>query len=178
MREFTKSMMSYTWGMSLFGVQQMVNVMRPPQQGQQHPATEAFNNVAQCTVEQMGDAVRSTYRIGDNVQRGMVDVMFSVFSLGMFNRGGGGGGNRGGWGSGRDFGRQASNIGQQTAEAFRQGMGAMGQAAGGMGQAVGGAASGWGRGGSRQQQQQQQQQQQGGDASTGWGPVPPPGSAG
>jgi hypothetical protein len=177
MREFTKSMMSYTWGMSLFGVQQMVNVLTPPRQGQDHPATEAFNNVAQCAVEQMGDAMRATYRVGDNVQRGMADIMFGVFTLGMFDRGGrggGSGGSGGGRGAGQNFGQQASNVGQQTAEAFRRGMGAMGQTVGVVGQAVGGAASGWGRGGGGSRRQQRQQQP---SASTGWGPVPPPGSA-
>lgn len=115
MREFTKSMMSYGWAMSLFGVQQMVNLMTPQGQRQQHPATEAFNEVADATREQMGDVLRSTYRAGDNVQRGMVDVMFSVMTLGMFDRNGGS--------------RAASNVGQQSAEAMRQGWRAMGQAA-------------------------------------------------
>ena len=36
MRELTKSVMSYTWAMSLFGVQQMVNALRPSK------ATESF----------------------------------------------------------------------------------------------------------------------------------------
>ena len=35
MREFTKSLMSYTWAMSLFGVQQVVNVLTPKGQNQQ-----------------------------------------------------------------------------------------------------------------------------------------------
>ena len=115
MREFTKSMMSYGWAMSLFGVQQMVNILTPQGQQQQHPATEAFNEVADATREQMGDVLKSTYRAGDNVQRGMVDVMFSVMTLGMFDRNGGS--------------RAASNVGQQSAEAMRQGFRAMGQAA-------------------------------------------------
>jgi hypothetical protein len=116
MREFTKSLMSYTWAMSLFGVQQVVNVLTPKgQQQQQHPAAEAFNEVADATREQMGDVLKSTYRAGDNVQRGMVDVMFSVMTLGMFDRNGGA--------------RAASNVGQQSAEAVRQGFRAMGQAA-------------------------------------------------
>jgi hypothetical protein len=156
MREFTKSMMSYTWAMSMFGVQQMVNLLTPQGGRQNHPATEAFNNVSQCTVEEMGDAMRSAFRLGDNVQRSLVDMTFSVMTLGASGRGGG---RRGGWsGSGSGGGQwggyaqQAANAGQQTAEAFRQGMGAMGQAAGAAGQAAAGAAqTGWGPMPSQQQ---------------------------
>jgi len=161
MREFTKSMMSYTWAMSVFGVQQMVNLMTPQGGRQNHPATGAFNNVSQCAVEEMGDAMRAAFRVGDNIQRGLVDATFGFMTLGASNRGGGQGG--------RGYAQQAANAGQQTAEAFRQGMGAMGQAAGAAGQAVGGAASGRGRGGDGPQPAQSQ---------TGWGPMPAPPSGG
>jgi hypothetical protein len=164
MRELTKSMMSYTWATSLLGVQQMVNLLTPQQgQRQSHPATETFNNVAQCTVEQMGGVMRATFRAGDNIQRGMVDMMFGMMTLGA-----GGGGRRDGQsgsGAGGGWGRQAASAGQQTAEAFRQGVSAMGQAADVVGQAAGGAATGWGRGGGGGGGQQPD--------PTGWGPVPP-----
>jgi hypothetical protein len=84
MREFTKSMMSYTWAMSLFGVQQMVNVFRPSK------AVESFDHVTEATEEQFGDALKAAFRAGDNVQRGMVDLTFGVFTFGMFDRRGGG----------------------------------------------------------------------------------------
>ena len=154
MREFTKSMLSYTWATSVFGVQQMINLVTPQGSRPQHPATEAFNNATKCAADEFGDAMRATFRLGDNLQRGMVDVLFGVATLGMFDRGG----SRGrGSGSG-------SNIGDQATGAFRQGMNAMGQAADVVGQAVGGATSGWGTCGRGASQSQQ----------TGWGPVPPP----
>jgi hypothetical protein len=182
MREFTKSMMSYTWAVSMFGVQQMVNMLSPRGMGQQnHPATDAFNNAAQCNAEQMGDAMRATFRAGDNIQRGLVDLTFGLMTLGASNRNSGRGGWSGsssgsGWGGGGNAGQgggnaqqqgggytqQASNVGQQTAEAFRQGMGAMGQAAHVAGQAAGAAASGWGGGGGDNSQ----------SGRTGWGPMP------
>lgn len=158
MREFTKSMMSYTWAMSMFGVQQMVNLFSQ-QQGQQHPVTQAFNNVTGCTEEEMGDIVKATFRTGDNLQRGLVDMMFGIFTLGAFNQRGGGS-------------RTTSNLGQQSADAFREGMRATGQAADVVGQFVRGGSSGWGcgggggRGGSSSSGQQSE--------PTGWGPVPPP----
>ena len=68
MREFTKSMTSYTWAMSLFGLQQMINIFRPAK------ATESFNRVTKATEEQFGDALKATFRAGDNLQKGFVDV--------------------------------------------------------------------------------------------------------
>lgn len=169
MREFTKSLMSYTFSQSLFGVQQALNMLTPQGGRGEHPATEAFNSTAQCTAEQMGDVMRATYRAGDNIQRGMVDLMFSVLTLGGMGGGGGrgegwsgsstGSSGGGGWGSG--VGRGAADMGQQTADALRQGMGAAAQTASVVGQAVSGATSGWGRGGGSSQAQ-----------DTGWGPMP------
>ena len=116
MREFTKSMMSYTWAMSLFGVQQMANAFRPSK------ATESFDNVTKATRDEFGGALRATFRAGDNLQRGLVDLTFSVFTLGMFN--------------GRGASGTTSDVGRQSAEAFRQGARAVGQAADAVGQTV------------------------------------------
>jgi hypothetical protein len=55
MREFTKSMTSYTWAMSLFGLQQMINVFRPAK------ATQAFDHVTKATEDQFGDALKATF---------------------------------------------------------------------------------------------------------------------
>ena len=187
MRDFTKSVLSYTWATSLFGVQQMFNLLSAQGSRREHPATEGFNSAARCNVEQMGDTLRATFRAGDNVGRGLMDLTFGVMTLGLFDGGGrrrgcagggcGGGrsdgrgeerGNAWGYDRGGD-GRQAANAGQQAADAVRQGARAMGQAAGAVGQAVGGAAPGWGSDwgsgwgcGGRQGE------------PTGWGPMPPP----
>ena len=149
MREFTKSVLSYTWATSVFGVQQMLNLVTPQGSRPRHPATEAFNNVTKETTEELGDALRATYRLGDNLQRGMVDVLFSVATLGLFD-------------GARPRGR-GSNVCDQTTDAFRQGVSALGQAVDVVGQAVG-ATSGWTTCGKGAPQSEQ----------TGWGPVPPP----
>lgn len=100
MREFTKSMTSYTWAMSLFGLQQMINVFRPAK------ATQSFNKVTKATEDEFGDALKATFRAGDNLQRGLVDVTFGVLTLGMFDRGGA---------------QATSDVARQTGEALRQG---------------------------------------------------------
>jgi hypothetical protein len=162
MREFVKSMMSYTWAMSLFGVQQAINVLTPQGQQPSHPATNAFNNVAGAAREEFGRTVESAFRVGDNVQRAMVDATFSVFTLGAFNRGGGGRSwgdtNAGATAAGAtqaasDAARQtaagatraASDFGRGTAEAFNQGMRATRQTADVIGQAVAGSVGRRGR---------------------------------
>ena len=115
MREFTKSMTSYTWAMSLFGLQQMINVFRPGK------ATDSFNNVTKATEDEFGDALKATFRAGDNLQRGLVDLTFGVLTLGMFDRGGA---------------RATSDVARQTGEALRQGGRAVGQAVNVVGQTV------------------------------------------
>src|ERR1044072_9341395 len=108
MREFTKSMTSYTWAMSLFGLQQMINVFRPAK------ATQAFENVTKATEDQFGDALKATFRAGDNLQKGFVDMTLGMLTLGMFDRGGA---------------RATTDIARQTGEALRQGGRAVSQAA-------------------------------------------------
>ena len=100
MREFTKSMTSYTWAMSLFGLQQMINVFRPSK------ATESFNHVTKATEDQFSDALKATFRAGDNLQRGFVDVTFGLLTLGAFDRGGGA--------------QTTTDVAWQTGEAVRQ----------------------------------------------------------
>ena len=115
MREFTKSMTSYTWAMSLFGLQQMINVFRPAK------ATQAFDHVTKATEDQFGDALKATFRAGDNLQKGFVDMTFGMLTLGMFDRGGG---------------RATTDIARQTGEALRQGGRAVSQAASAVNQTV------------------------------------------
>ena len=100
MREFTKSMTSYTWAMTLFGLQQMMKVFRPAK------AAESFDHVTKATEEEFGDALKATFRAGDNLQRGVVDMTFGVLTLGMVDRGGA---------------QVTSDVARQTGDALRQG---------------------------------------------------------
>ena len=80
MREFTKSMVSFSWAMSMFGVQQMANLLKRPDPNQPRgPATEAFDGVTRATADQLGKTLQETFRAGDKFQRGMVDMMLGAF---------------------------------------------------------------------------------------------------
>lgn len=79
MRELTKSIGSFSWAMSLFGMRQMANVLRPSR------ATEAFDSVTEATEGELGDLLRSTFKLGDRMQRGAVDMTLGMLSAEMFD---------------------------------------------------------------------------------------------
>jgi hypothetical protein len=112
MREMTKSMMSFSWAMSLFGLRQMTCMLMPQSW---RGATSSFDAVTRSTENQLGSTTNSLFRAGDNLQRGLVDLMFSMFTFGMAGRNG--------WGSGRrdrDGGDTARRSGQWAADATRR----------------------------------------------------------
>ena len=158
MREFTKSVISYAWSSSLFGLQEMAKFLTPQGWLQTDQAARSFNSVAKATADQMGSIARSSFRAGDNLQRGTVDLMFSVFTLGLLN----GSTCSGGRSSGNVSGSAgASNVGGQAVNFVSQTLGALGQTAGIVGQAMGGAIPRADCGSCS-------------SAETGWGPVRPP----
>jgi hypothetical protein len=82
-RELAKSIMRLSWSLSLFGVEQMSCLLRP--QSELDRAVSALDSVAHSTEEQMGPATRATFHIGDGLQRGMVDLAFSLFIPGSWS---------------------------------------------------------------------------------------------
>lgn len=74
MRDFTKSMFSFSWALSLFGIQQTANLLSPGK------AARAFESVTQATQSQMNDALKMTFDAGDRLQRSAVDLMFGFLS--------------------------------------------------------------------------------------------------
>ena len=79
LRDLTKSMLSFSWGMSLFGARQLVTSLTPDK------ATAAFDTVTRATEAQLGDVFKGAFRVGDRLQRNMVDMTFSVLQLEAFN---------------------------------------------------------------------------------------------
>ena len=79
MRDFIKSMFSFSWAMSLFGVQQMANVVAPSR------AMKSFDNVTNAAEKEFDDITQTTFASGDRLQRGLVDLMFGVLPAGEAN---------------------------------------------------------------------------------------------
>ncbi|HEX4963478.1 MAG TPA: haloalkane dehalogenase [Thermoanaerobaculia bacterium] len=68
MRDFTQSMLRFSWAMSLFGVQQMANLVKPSK------AAKAFEDVTEAAEAELGQMLRGTFQAGEALQRGLVDL--------------------------------------------------------------------------------------------------------
>jgi hypothetical protein len=117
MRDFTKSVFSFSWALSLFGVQQALNLMRPSR------AIGAFDKVTEASKKEMGDTLKATFKAGDDLQRGLMDMTVGIFTGQALNPG--------------RWMKMTSDLMKQSAEAVGQGM----RAASSSGQQ---GASGWG----------------------------------
>jgi hypothetical protein len=97
-------MFSFSWAMSLFGMQQMANlVMGQEPNRSQDKVTRAFDSVTRATEEQLGDTLLESFKAGDKFQREMTNLMFGMF---MPRQGGG----QGMMGAAKDAMGQASNC--------------------------------------------------------------------
>jgi hypothetical protein len=141
MRELTKSMLSFSWAMPLYGMKQMLNMTFPRDMSRPFgEATDGFNSVTGAMREQLGSTMRSMFDAGDQIQRSMVDVMFNL-GFGAFDpntwmrSGRDGGGRSGEYGQNRGHDR-GQNRGQDHGQGgYGQDQGYnQGQGSGGYGQ--------------------------------------------
>jgi len=102
MREFTKSIFSFSWAMSLFGIQQTTNLMSPEK------AAKAFNSVTEATEGQLADVMKTTFSAGDKLQRSAVDMTLGMFTGEALNP--------------NKWMRMASDAAKQSAEAMTKGV--------------------------------------------------------
>ncbi len=86
MRELTKSMLGFSWAMSLFPLRQMWNLTVPQDMSRPFArATDEMNAVARAAGDQLGSTLKGAYEAGDRMQRSMVDMMFGFFSAEALN---------------------------------------------------------------------------------------------
>jgi hypothetical protein len=78
MREFTKSMFSVSWALSLLGVKQMMGVLTPGQSQTQAEGAGVFDRITENTVQEFDDSMKGIFRSGDKMQRRFIDMMFSL----------------------------------------------------------------------------------------------------
>jgi haloalkane dehalogenase len=79
MRDFTKSIFSFSWAATLFGVQQTLNLLNPSQ------AAKAFNHVTEAAVGEFDGWAKTVFRTGDNLQKGLVELTCGLFTGQAFN---------------------------------------------------------------------------------------------
>jgi len=79
MRDLTKSFFSFSWTMSLLGLEQLTNLLSEERSGNRRERmAKAFDAVAEATVEQLGERTSSLYESGNKLQRETVDLMFDL----------------------------------------------------------------------------------------------------
>lgn len=126
MRELTKSMLSFSWAMPLYGMKQMLNITLPRDMSRPWgEATDGLNSVTGAMREQLGSTMKGMFDAGDQIQRGLVDAMYSLgfgaFDPNTWMRMGSGSGGQGqgsgGSGSGAtQSGNRAADYGARAAE--------------------------------------------------------------
>ena len=78
MRQFTKSLGSFSWAMSLFGLKQLADMMTPQDPAGTSEAgagPAALDAMAQAAHEHLGDGYKEAFKSGDQMFRAMVDMM-------------------------------------------------------------------------------------------------------
>ena len=77
MRHLARSMIRFSWAMSVLGARQAANLVAPRDGWQR--STEAFDAVSHAAAEEMGETMKSFYQAGDRLQSGMIDSMSRLF---------------------------------------------------------------------------------------------------
>ena len=80
MREFTKSTLSFSWAMSLFGLKQLANLITNENERPTEEAASAFDTATQAMGRQFDTMFQGMFQAGDELQREMVDTMLSSFT--------------------------------------------------------------------------------------------------
>src|ERR1051325_9585497 len=82
MRDLTKATFSYTWAMSLFGLQQASNLLAPRDRaGRTREANAAFSSSSQAAENEFDSLLFGAFQIGDEVQRGLTNLFFDALTL-------------------------------------------------------------------------------------------------
>ncbi len=108
MRELAKSMMRFSWAMSLFGMDQLSTLVSKDEddESQESKVTSSFDNVSTTTGSHFSSRTRNLYDSGDKFQGEMVDVVFDFFSADSW--------------SPRDVLNRAADIAENSADALRR----------------------------------------------------------
>jgi hypothetical protein len=80
MREVAKSMLGFSWAVSLFGAQQIAKLLTPASQMPEVTAAQ-FDEATRAVQELMNETVAQQFRAGDEWQRRMVDTLCDAVAL-------------------------------------------------------------------------------------------------
>jgi hypothetical protein len=87
MKEFTKSVVSFSWAMGIASVRGVGAMIHKDQRQRFFKDTESMlNNATQTTINTLGRNLRETYQFGDDIQRRGVDSGMRVIDSIIPNR--------------------------------------------------------------------------------------------
>lgn len=81
MREVAKSMIRFSWAMSLFGLEQIGNVLRERKdedESREKRISDALDSVSEATDRSFAERMHDLFEAGDRLQQEMVDLVFDV----------------------------------------------------------------------------------------------------
>jgi len=79
-RDFVKSVTSYSWRLSMQGAEQLTKAMTIPV-ARVLDGQNRFSSVTSAAQQQIGNAFQTTIRVGDEAQRKTVDLMFDLLTM-------------------------------------------------------------------------------------------------
>jgi hypothetical protein len=83
MKELSKSILSFSWALSLIGIKQAASMVTP---GSRAPSTSAvFDPITETAVGQLDESMKGIFRSGEAMQGKMVDMMFGMFTPGNWS---------------------------------------------------------------------------------------------
>jgi hypothetical protein len=86
MRDLVKSIISFFWIMPLFGAKQIGDLFAPQDMSQsQDKSITAFDAVTHTIEEQLENVTQRLFKVGDELQRGIVDTMYNAFPMVQLN---------------------------------------------------------------------------------------------
>ena len=82
MRETAKSMLRFSWALSVFGLDQLGKLVRDEDAGHRDERIRAaFDSLSSAAGQQLGQRTRGLYDAGDKLGRESVDLLFDLVRL-------------------------------------------------------------------------------------------------
>ena len=79
MQELIKSIISFSWAASLFGLKESAKLLSPAGPGEVvREADSILTITAQSSAQALGPSLQNTYEYGDQIQRKLVDASFGL----------------------------------------------------------------------------------------------------
>ena len=87
MREVAKSLLSFTWAISLLGMKQAGDLLSQASQSSPAATPTSVDPVTRVAMSQLDGPFKGLFECGDNMQKGLVDITFKTLNARTLNFG-------------------------------------------------------------------------------------------